>query len=59
MSLHEDGENQDEMRTTLAEAEAEAFGPADSADPGNDDDDELNPDGAVMQMIQLRGEVDS
>ena len=57
MSLHEDGENQHEMRTTLAEAKA--FGPADSTDPGNDDDDELNPDGAVMQMIQLRGEVES
>ena len=47
MSLHQDGENQHEMRTTLAEAEV--FAPVDRIDPANDDDDELNPDGAVMQ----------
>ena len=47
ISLHEDEENQHEMRITLAEAEA--FAPADSIDLANDDDDELNSDGAVMQ----------
>ena len=45
MSLHED-ENQHEMRTILAKAEA--FAPADSIDPANDDD-ELNPATAVIQ----------
>ena len=48
MCLHGDEENQHKIRTTLAEAEA--FAPADSICPANDDDDdELNPDGVVMQ----------
>ena len=46
MSLHEDQENQCGMKTTLVEAET--FASADRIDPANDDD-HLNPDGAVMQ----------
>ena len=44
MSLHEAKENKHEMRIISAEAIA----PTDRIDPANDDDG-LNPDGAVMQ----------
>ena len=42
--MHEDEENQHGMKTKLVEAEA--FAPADRIQPAND---ELNPNGAVMQ----------
>ena len=47
MSLHKDEEKQHGMKTILVEDEAVA--PADRIDPANDDNDDLNPGGGVMQ----------
>ena len=52
MSLHGDEENQHKIRTTLTEAEA--FAPADSIDPANEDDVKLNPDSAMIQDDSIK-----